>query len=239
MEERRIECGTCTHHRLGHGATGAACNAPGRAEGEQCLRGEKSCGYLGIKSHPDFSYSLWEPIDDDFDDVLALFEPLPEAPVVSDDADAFEAGMSKLITSEDFERTVAKWSDEVKEEHPEHPLFEQPVITDYMRGVIEGGFSPITGKMLKDIKSETKDDNDVVTHPGHYTHNKIECWDWYELAMTDEEFRGAMKNNIWKYTFRYLHKNGIEDLKKAEFYLQRLIKFEAGERTVHMKGKKA
>ena len=87
---------------------------------------------------------------------------------------------------------------------------------------------------------------DMVNHPNHYTNtgipSGIECWDHYELAMTPDEFRGAMKNNLYKYIFRAGHKDParqIEDLKKCIAYLNRWIKFEKGERTVWMKGNKA
>ena len=64
------------------------------------------------------------------------------------------------------------------------------------------------------------------THPPHYMHGKIECWNWYEQAMSNEEFIGAMKNNIWKYTYRCGHKeDDIQDLNKAINYLKRWIKF--------------
>ena len=74
---------------------------------------------------------------------------------------------------------------------------------------------------------------DMTEHPEHYTHSKMECWDWYELAMTSEEFVGAMKNNIWKYTYRCGHKNNdIEDLRKVINYAKRWIRFiEAQDRT--------
>jgi hypothetical protein len=74
---------------------------------------------------------------------------------------------------------------------------------------------------------------DIIDHPKHYTYAKVECWNWYECAMSDEEFRGAMKNNIWKYTFRAGHKDNeeaIKDLEKAKAYINRWIKFEQGER---------
>jgi len=68
-----------------------------------------------------------------------------------------------------------------------------------------------------------------ISGPDHYTHGKVECWNWYEMAMTPEEFRGAMKNNIWKYTFRSGHKDPIvKDLRKAIAYLERWIKYEEG-----------
>jgi len=42
--------------------------------------------------------------------------------------------------------------------------------------------------------------------------------------MTLEEFRGFLKGNIIKYISRAEHKNGVEDLKKARWYLGKLIK---------------
>lgn len=80
---------------------------------------------------------------------------------------------------------------------------------------------------------------DVVEKPEHYNSGKIQTWDGYELMMTDEEYRGAMKGNIYKYLHRYQIKGGVEDLKKAKAYLERLIKFESGNRIVWYEGKAA
>lgn len=44
--------------------------------------------------------------------------------------------------------------------------------------------------------------------------------------LTYEELRGFYKANIYKYTHRYKQKNGIEDLKKVEVYVDQLIKLE-------------
>jgi hypothetical protein len=41
--------------------------------------------------------------------------------------------------------------------------------------------------------------------------------------MTKEQFVGFLKGNIIKYLWRFEHKNGVEDLKKAHFYQNRLI----------------
>ena len=40
---------------------------------------------------------------------------------------------------------------------------------------------------------------------------------------------GFLEGNIVKYIVRYKHKNGLEDLKKAEWYLHKLIKKVQGE----------
>jgi hypothetical protein len=80
------------------------------------------------------------------------------------------------------------------------------------------------------MSKETKEK--LIKAPSHYTHGgKVECWDHYELAMSDEEFRGAMKNNVYKYIFRQGHKDDVvHDLRKAKAYLQRWIDFERGRR---------
>lgn len=46
--------------------------------------------------------------------------------------------------------------------------------------------------------------------------------------LTDEEYRGFLKGNIWKYSTRYAQKNGIADLEKAQVYQQLLVDFEKG-----------
>jgi hypothetical protein len=64
---------------------------------------------------------------------------------------------------------------------------------------------------------------DVVNKPKHYTTGNIECLDAIEASMTKEQFVGFLKGNIMKYLWRFEHKNGVEDLKKAQFYQNRLI----------------
>lgn len=64
---------------------------------------------------------------------------------------------------------------------------------------------------------------DPVEHPAHYTKGGIECIDGIRSALTDEEFRGFCKGNVLKYIWRERSKNGIEDLKKSRWYLDKLI----------------
>lgn len=65
--------------------------------------------------------------------------------------------------------------------------------------------------------------SDNVTHPSHYTQGKVECIDAIRAALTPEEWRGYCKGNVIKYVWRERHKGGIEDLRKARWYLDRLI----------------
>ncbi len=64
---------------------------------------------------------------------------------------------------------------------------------------------------------------DVVNHPSHYTSGGIETIDFIRAKLSADGFEGYLTGNIIKYLTRYNHKNGIEDLKKAEFYLKMLI----------------
>lgn len=64
---------------------------------------------------------------------------------------------------------------------------------------------------------------DIVNHPEHYT-GKIECIDAIEQVVAGLEADQAyFTGNILKYIWRWPYKNGIEDLKKAQWYLNRLI----------------
>ena len=65
--------------------------------------------------------------------------------------------------------------------------------------------------------------NDVVNHPSHYTQGGIECIDAIKAALGKDGFNYYLSGNILKYVWRYRFKNGIEDLKKAQFYLNCII----------------
>ena len=70
----------------------------------------------------------------------------------------------------------------------------------------------------------TPTEHDPVNHPSHYNQFGIECLDAIEASMTPVEFRGYLKGNCQKYIWRYVYKGKpVEDLKKASFYLNKLI----------------
>ena len=76
---------------------------------------------------------------------------------------------------------------------------------------IENGHNDVTEKEV----------DDLVNHPKHYTSGNIECIDYINACNFD-----YLEGNIVKYVTRYKHKNGVEDLRKAEFYLRMLIERE-------------
>lgn len=61
---------------------------------------------------------------------------------------------------------------------------------------------------------------DPVNHPSHYKTGGIETISFIRAKLTKDEFIGYCMGNVLKYTTRYKHKNGVEDLNKAKVYLQ-------------------
>jgi hypothetical protein len=59
--------------------------------------------------------------------------------------------------------------------------------------------------------------------PNHYKAGGIETIDIIKSKLTREEYEGYIIGNILKYITRFRHKNGIEDVKKAEQYIKWLI----------------
>lgn len=66
--------------------------------------------------------------------------------------------------------------------------------------------------------------DEIINHPKHYAGTKIETINYIEDKLSDDGFDGYCVGNVMKYVSRYRLKGGIEDLKKAAWYLNRLIK---------------
>lgn len=64
---------------------------------------------------------------------------------------------------------------------------------------------------------------DYIKQPSHYTQGKIECIDYIKDILSPEEYRGYLRGNITKYMHRFVQKNGVQDLQKAQVYLNWLI----------------
>jgi len=68
----------------------------------------------------------------------------------------------------------------------------------------------------------------AVNSPEHYTKGGLEVIDILASKLTEEQFEGFLVGNALKYLFRFPHKgNSAEDLKKARWYLDRLIEHAA------------
>ncbi len=56
-----------------------------------------------------------------------------------------------------------------------------------------------------------------IVNPKRYTGNRLECWDFWILAGLNPLVASAVK-----YVWRYKDKNGVEDLKKALVFLDKM-----------------
>lgn len=72
--------------------------------------------------------------------------------------------------------------------------------------------------------SKTEKVDEKRTKPNHYKGGKkIETIDWIEDQLSPEAFEGWCLGLIIKYLCRYSHKNGLEDLVKAQYYMNKFI----------------
>lgn len=66
--------------------------------------------------------------------------------------------------------------------------------------------------------------DDPVNHPPQYTQGKVECIDAIDSAVTElPPDEAVCVANVIKYVWRYRRKSPVESLKKARWYLDRLI----------------
>ena len=61
-------------------------------------------------------------------------------------------------------------------------------------------------------------------NPSYYKDKEIETIDAIESQLTKDELIGYLKGQVWKYLARHREKNGLEDIKKAQWYLTKLEK---------------
>ena len=63
---------------------------------------------------------------------------------------------------------------------------------------------------------------DVISKPKHYNRaGAMECLDEMELIFGKQAVTYFCLCNAWKYRYRAVDKNGIEDLKKSDFYMRK------------------
>lgn len=105
--------------------------------------------------------------------------------------------------------------------HPNTPIEKYKVKQDEVAKWFVGATNDMKAFSSNGV-SMKNENNDKVNNPTHYTAGGIETLDYIKAKVSDYPSYAA--GNILKYVSRYEHKNGIEDLKKAQFYLNDLIK---------------
>ena len=82
-----------------------------------------------------------------------------------------------------------------------------------------------TCENAEDVCCNKEPNVDMVNHPSHYTQGGIECIDALKAATVSKTgIEAVCTANAIKYLWRYEEKNGIEDVKKARWYIDRLIR---------------
>ena len=70
---------------------------------------------------------------------------------------------------------------------------------------------------------------DMVNHPTHYETGNFECIDVMLETQGKEAVKGFCVCNAFKYLYRHRNKNGLEDVKKAVWYLNKYIELSKGD----------
>lgn len=74
----------------------------------------------------------------------------------------------------------------------------------------------------KSLEDQEKTMSDNVNHPAHYNSGSIECIDAMISAYGEEVVANFCMCNAFKYIWRFNNKNGIEDVNKALWYLNKM-----------------
>ena len=115
-----------------------------------------------------------------------------------------------------------KWRYAVDRENTTTCVFENMI--ELVSDCFEDGVD-IEEQYAKQVENEHEQKNDKVNHPAHYTAGKVECIDALESATVNlTGIEAVCTANAIKYLWRWKQKNGVEDLQKAKWYIERLIK---------------
>ena len=80
--------------------------------------------------------------------------------------------------------------------------------------------------MFGDKCGTAEEAKDNVNHPSHYETGKFECIDVMLETQGVEAVKSFCICNAFKYLYRHKNKNGVEDVKKAIWYLNKFIELE-------------
>jgi hypothetical protein len=115
--------------------------------------------------------------------------------------------------------SVSHWVKQALIEKEWEEIFEE------QSNLLFSGSSPDTSSENDCVYSPNFDENvNVHINPRHYKNGKVECIDAIESAVVGKVgIEATCVSNIIKYLWRYEDKNGIIDVKKAKWYLDKLI----------------
>nr|DAO37095.1 MAG TPA: nucelotide kinase [Caudoviricetes sp.] len=153
-----------------------------------------------------------------------------------------------MTTRNEMVRTLEKFCDEQKDcvgcllEKFPTPICDFNEWTDDKLAiaydhVCKNGEARLDGSHIKSVEINTCDNiqsgiatkatskPDMINHPQHYTQGGIECIDALKAATVGKHgIEAVCVANVIKYLWRYEEKNGVEDVRKAKWYIERLLK---------------
>ena len=135
-----------------------------------------------------------QPFDDEPEYTFGKFEPTTAAPKgVPEDGQWWRTSSLDNATPDEWDRAA-------------QAAYEEPQV----------------GKLFH--PSDAPQESCPVENPDHYNTGAIEAIEAIRASMPSEQFFGYLKGNVMKYLWRYDYKEKpIEDLRKADWYLNRLI----------------
>lgn len=100
----------------------------------------------------------------------------------------------------------------------------KPWTRSQVKDLNEAVKSEVVPKLIESLKNNDMQKDPMVHHPKHYTKGDIECIDAMASVVTGLEGMEAVHTaNVIKYMWRWKDKNGLQDLEKAKWYLDKLI----------------
>lgn len=83
---------------------------------------------------------------------------------------------------------------------------------------------------VQNTPSVTVETTDNVNHPSHYETGKFECIDVMIETQGVEAVKHFCLCNAFKYLYRHNGKNGVEDIKKARWYIDKYLELEGDQK---------
>jgi hypothetical protein len=103
--------------------------------------------------------------------------------------------------------------------HASDEMFGAACVACVYSGLEKTGWEPV---------GEARHAGESVNHPSHYNQGKFECIDVMVETFGKEATQDFCLLNAFKYVWRTGEKNGVEDVKKARWYLDKYLELEGG-----------
>lgn len=134
------------------------------------------------------------------------------------DCTFFDADETRCINSTNYTlEDLIGWYKQLMTEYPERCSIDE---TEFYEMA-----APLMGTDVT-ITNYEPPQNDLVNHPSHYTHGGIECIDSMKAAFGSDELKVYCKIAAFKYLWRADHKGGLQDIQKANWYLNKYLELE-------------